>query len=1030
MKGLKSRLYLLIFLVALPGIVAISLHAFQDRNQVVETYKSQAVETARRLAAAQAEIIERTQSYLAYLATVNEIQDPSSPLCSQFLSNVLELNTTYVNLGVPKPDGDLLCNALPLKKKINVFDRAYFQHSLLSKSFAIGTYQHDRAAQTTSINFSYPVLTPLGEVAGVVVAVVSLDWWSKTLFDYRLPDGSIALISDENNIVVANFPVDIEAQGDAVEVYNFFLEQSRTYDLDTKVVKGADGITRIYTHKTLYKKSNGKSVIVSVGIPITQAINDANFQLFFDLFVFVIFLLVVTLFAVRQLKASILNPLSGISEATENLKQGRFYSRLDMKGATEISILARRFESMAQARLKAEEASKKRTDELDSIFNALPDLYFKMDAKGTILDYRAMDDMDLYVDPSEFLGGKMQDVLPPEIGLEFERRLRDLSAGDGQSTWEYPLAVEGKIQFFEMRMNSISNSSDVIAVVRNITEDKEKEEYIRLAASVFEHSSECMVVTDPDGIIVNVNPAFTKIMGYQLEEVKGATTKILESGYHQKEFYSDLWDRLKASGHWEGEIYNRQKNGEIVVEWMAINAIYDDANKVVQYVALYRDISEQKKATELIWKQAHYDHLTNLPNRITLLEHLDHEIVKAQRSDTTIASLFLDLDEFKDINDSLGHDKGDLLLKLVAERLQFTVRSEDLISRQGGDEFIIVMAELQDINPAIRVADQLIQVFSEPFNLDSDVVYVTVSIGISFYPQNASNTAELLKTSDQAMYVAKSLGRNGFQCFTQEMQDLAIQKVQLVRDLNRATEAHQFQLVFQPIVSLDDAKLLKAEALIRWNHPERGLLSPDYFIPIAEETRLISKLGDWVFEEACRALSAIHKLAGQGFQLSINVSPVQFSDSESYVAKWPERLKQLQIAGSSIVIEITEGLLMNSDEVSLSALLGFRDAGIQVSLDDFGTGYSSLAYIREYDIDYLKIDRQFVTNLPGSSDSYTLCESIIVMAHKLGIKVIAEGVETEAQRDALKDMGCDYAQGYLFSKPLPLDDFLALCRSY
>jgi len=925
---------------------------------------------------------------------------------------------------VPRADGELLCNALPLNRRVNVFDRAYFQHSLQNKAFAIGTYQQDRAADKTSVNFSYPIISDEGQVSGVVVVVVSLDWWSQQLSGYQLPSGSIAFISDEQGAVVANFPSEVSVHGDSVEHYQVNVTPEEEYKLDTEIVMGDDGVSRIYTHKTLYTKTVGEHVTVSVGIPVDDALELANKEFVSSLFYFFSFLGVISALAIRGLNNSVVDPLQKISDATAELEKGFLSKKPKSSGAKELTVLGERFERMAAARLTAEENANKRGAELDSVFRALPDIYFKVDETGVILDYRAAAPNDLYVPPEQFLGQKMSNVLPPDLGNVFAKKIAEYCRIKEMITWEYPLEIDGELNHFEARASGITDTQEIILVIRNITKRKHDEESLLIAASVFNNSGECMVVTDSKGCVLDVNPAFIKITGYKKHEVQGHRINLLSSGMHDEKFYEAMWESLNRKGCWEGEIYNKRKNGEIFPEWLIINSIRNEEDNVVQYVALYQDISEQKRATELIWKQAHYDSLTGLPNRNSLIDYLNHEIDRAVRNNDQVAILFLDLDGFKNINDTLGHDVGDKLLKQVAGRLSGHVRSADLIARQGGDEFIIVMGRLSASTAALRLAEELLAACTESFLIEGEPVYLSASIGISFYPQDGGSTAELLKAADQAMYEAKDSGRNCFHCFTQEMQEKALKRMQLTKDLHLAYQLKQFQLYYQPIVSLQSGTITKAEALIRWNHPEQGIVPPAEFIPALEDTKLITRVGGWVLEDGRDSIQQLKEKYGPDFQLSINVSPVQFADTEQGLQKWLKQLRELGVEGNSIVIEITEGLFMESSEENLSTLLNFRDAGIQVALDDFGTGYSSLAYIQQYDIDFLKIDREFVKNLPESEDSQILCESIIAMAHQLGIKVIAEGIETNKQRKALLEMGCDYGQGYFFSKPVPLEEFL------
>lgn len=444
---------------------------------------------------------------------------------------------------------------------------------------------------------------------------------------------------------------------------------------------------------------------------------------------------------------------------------------------------------------------------------------------------------------------------------------------------------------------------------------------------------------------------------------------------------------------------------------------------------VFRDITARKQSDELIWKQANFDSLTGLANRQMLHDRLEQEIKMAHRAGTRVGLLYLDLDEFKDVNDTLGHDIGDCLLIDAAKRINKCVRETDTVARQGGDEFIVVMGDLADMASVDRVADELLIQLSRPFRLGTETAYASASIGITFYPDDAAGADDLLRNADQAMYAAKARGRNCYQYFTSSMQEHAVNRMQLVGDLRAAIAqgySGQFELYYQPIVDLRNGSVTKAEALIRWHHPERGLISPSEFIRLAEETRMIIDIGDWVFREVTRQCLAWRDRFDENFQISINTSPVQYRSEYFKVSRWIDHMNALGLSGGAIVVEITEGLLMETTEKVTGELLEFRDAGVQVSLDDFGTGYSSLAYLKKFDIDYLKIDQSFVRELEPSSGDMALCEAIIVMAHKLGIEVVAEGVETEEQRKLLMAANCDYVQGYQVAHPMPSQDFEAL----
>lgn len=447
-----------------------------------------------------------------------------------------------------------------------------------------------------------------------------------------------------------------------------------------------------------------------------------------------------------------------------------------------------------------------------------------------------------------------------------------------------------------------------------------------------------------------------------------------------------------------------------------------------EFCAFIRDITGQKKAAEQLRNLAHYDAITGLPNRVLFQDCLSQETKRSHRTGLPLAVMFLDVDHFKDINDTLGHDKGDILLKETAERLVSCVRDTDTVARFGGDEFVVILSQLHDLGSVDHIAQRMLETMADPFKLDGEVAYVSVSIGITIYPVDADSHDELIKNADQAMYQVKKTGRNRFTYFTSAMEEAAQIHRQLANDMRSALVNQQYHVYYQPIVHLATGDIHKAEALIRWQHPTHGLISPASFIPIAEETGMIIDIGEWVFRTAAQQVAQWRARYCDDFQISVNKSPAQFQENGKELVAWSDQLQQLGLPGQSIVVEITEGMLVEASETFKKKLLEYRDAGIQVALDDFGTGYSSLSYLNKFDIDYIKIDQSFVKNLATGSDDMVLCEAIIAMAHKMGLKVIAEGVETEAQKNLLTEIGCDYAQGYLFSKAVPSEEFEALLQ--
>lgn len=446
----------------------------------------------------------------------------------------------------------------------------------------------------------------------------------------------------------------------------------------------------------------------------------------------------------------------------------------------------------------------------------------------------------------------------------------------------------------------------------------------------------------------------------------------------------------------------------------------DADGKPERMVGTHADISSLKKSEEVIWQHANFDLLTGLPNRRMFYGRLDQEIQKAKRSGLKVALIFLDLDGFKEVNDTLGHDQGDALLKLTAGRLVKCMRGSDAVARLGGDEFVLIMGDVgpADLNHVEIVAQKALGVLTQPFQLAHDLAYISASLGIAIYPDDATTIEDLMKSVDQAMYASKQKGGQCFTYFTARMQQVAQHRMQLSNDLRLAIAQNQLFLEYQPIVELKTGSVYKAEALLRWLHPTRGYISPTEFIPIAEDTRLIQEIGNWVFNEAFKQVMHWRQTLESNFQVAVNKSPVQFNFDEDKAHSWLTLVNQHPSSGQAIVVEITEGLLLDASSEVIQRLKAFQEMGMQVALDDFGTGYSSLSYLKKFEIDYLKIDRSFVANLAEGSDDLILCEAIIMMAHRLGMKVIAEGIETVQQKTLLIRAGCDYGQGFLFAKSL------------
>ena len=552
---------------------------------------------------------------------------------------------------------------------------------------------------------------------------------------------------------------------------------------------------------------------------------------------------------------------------------------------------------------------------------------------------------------------------------------------------------------------------------------------LSIVASIF-HSQEGMLITDAHLSIVRVNQAFTEITGYGSEEVLDKKPNILSSGRHDKAFYKHMWQCLNNQDKWEGKIWNRRKNGDVYAQYLSIAVVYDDLGNVANYVATMTDITKGRAAKEKIANLAYYDPLTQLPNRRLFLDRLSQEIESTSRDGSRAALLFIDLDRFKNLNDTLGHHLGDLLLEQLASRLVSCVRKKDLVARLGGDEFFILLINLNgsEIECAARAkefADKVMASFDTPFLLDEQPYSITASIGLTVLSEDLTSIDMVLKQADIAMYQAKANGRNAVCFFEKKMQDDITQYVKLERELITAIALAQFELFYQ--VQVDDKqKPIGAEALIRWNHPELGLVAPGYFIELAEETGMIVPLGQWVLEAACKQLKAWESIPQmRGLTLAVNISSKQFHQDD-FVSHVKYIVKQHGIHPALLKLELTETAFTNNIESLIASMNALKGIGIQLELDDFGTGYSSLQYLKRLPLEQLKIDQSFVREIEYNENDKQIVRTIISMAHNLQLKVIAEGVETENQKQILLDSGCQRFQGYLFGRPLPADLFKAL----
>lgn len=663
-----------------------------------------------------------------------------------------------------------------------------------------------------------------------------------------------------------------------------------------------------------------------------------------------------------------------------------------------------------------------------ALLAGIPDIILRIDRDGLVLDMQVgayVNDMAEWVIQDSITGVGQ---LPGPVYNLLANHLRRVFAGKGEQLVEFDWTQQGHPRTWEARL-MLRERDEVVMVVRDITQRKQQEAELRLWAKVFEGSNEAILITDARLRIVLVNKSYEKIMGFTEAEVLGVDTTRIGAQLHSHGFFRNLVSVLKEQGHWQGELINRRKNGERFPTWYSISQVLNAEGQPENYIAIFSDISEHKKSRERIDFLAHHDSLTELPNRALLNDRLEMAINTARRRREKVGLLFIDLDRFKNINDSLGHAAGDQILRQTAARLTGAVRNDDTVARLGGDEFVVLLPRVRDERSLAEVAIKLREEVLKPYVIEDMPLHISPSIGIAVYPDDGDTPSALIKNADAAMYLAKEKGRNNYQFYTPILNARTLDRLKLEYDLRQALEQGQFELHYQPQIDVRSRHVYGAEALIRWRHPERGLVPPNQFIPIAEETGLIIPLGGWVIAEAARQARSWQEAGLGQLLVSVNISALQFHQA-GFVGTVQSLLAQAGTGPASLELELTETMLMGDMEASIAVLQSFRDLGYRIAIDDFGTGFSCLNYLRRLPVNVLKIDQSFVRDMQTDSASRAIVTSIIKLGHSLGMETIAEGVETAEESAILAGQGCYQMQGYHFSKPLPAEQFHDFLRNW
>ena len=696
-----------------------------------------------------------------------------------------------------------------------------------------------------------------------------------------------------------------------------------------------------------------------------------------------------------------------------------------------LGIFAQRIASFVQQKDSSEKI-KSSEKELSDIFRNIQDTYYRTDKEGIITRLSESVSQLLGYEVDELLGTNIKHIY---LDTDKHHQLNELMKIENGSVenFEAPLKHKnGSTVWASTHAHYNKNAAGKIlgieGMTRNITKHREAELQMKKMSSALEQSDDMVLITDVSGIVEYVNPAFEANTGYSKDEIIGSRPDKLKSGMQNLLFYKNMWKTILQGEAFRDIFVNKKKDGSLYYEDKAITPIKNTQGEITHFVATGHDITKRIENEERLSFMAHHDALTELPNRTLFMDRLKQSLAHALRHTKKVAVLFIDLDRFKIINDTLGHDTGDQLLTRLAERLNQCIRHEDTVARLGGDEFAILLTDIETEQDVSQLAQMILHQLEKPFDIENRELFITASIGISLFPNDGDESGILLKNADIAMYKAKDLGKNNFQFYSVDMSSRAFQRLSMENSLRRALEREEFRLFYQPQIDTKTNTISGAEALIRWQHPDLGMVSPDDFIPLLEETGLIDQVGFWVIETASKQMQEWHKAGFPQLMMSINISGRQFHDKD-FIKKIKTLIDANSIPAELLEMEITESVLMENQQHAITALESLGKLGCNIAIDDFGTGYSSLSYLRRFNIDVLKVDQSFVRDVIDDADDAAITSAIIAMANSLNLKVIAEGVETQAQLNFLNQHHCRFVQGYFFSRPLPADEFTQLLNT-
>jgi diguanylate cyclase (GGDEF)-like protein/PAS domain S-box-containing protein len=1048
LQSIQSKLVTLMILAILPGLIIFILFSFHDRNTAIESALKKALITANTIASDQSKIIKETEIFLRNLSMSPAVLKPKSSQCSSFLTKVLNLSDRYINLGVPLVNGDLICNAIPLNKPVNVIDRPYIQQALKTKAFSTGEYQIDRAAGVSSINFAYPVVHPISDnLLGFVVAVVSLNRLEKILSESNLSKDTVAYITDYNENILAKFPVNSQELSEFYDVnFNSVIIGDFNISKGFQILKSSDNHTRIFVSRLITNKSNHAPLNLIIGIPFNEELTQINTRFVTILILLLSFSFLIIITATYGFRRSILAPITALIKSTKNLESSESNTGFPRHSIFELVTLQEQFSEMAKTRLEAEKKIKEQhikdikfkesqklllesQNQLRKHIENTPLGYIFWDTNFYCREWNKSAENIFGFSSEEAIGRHVTElIVRPIVYSELnDLFLAFLYKKEGSYSNNKNTTKSGSTIFCEWYITPTEalngEITGISTLVQDVTKRKRMEEKLTTAASVFAHAREGIVITDNTGVIINVNKTFEIITGYTQDEVLGRKPKFLNSEINEPDMYKKVINTLYIEGHWDGEVWSKRKNQENYPQSLTISTVYDKNGHVNSFVILFSDITLSKQNQMQLEHIAHYDVLTQLPNRTLLADRLKQAIIQSKRSSHSVAIVFIDLDGFKAVNDENGHAIGDELLVTLSLRMKDALRDGDTLSRFGGDEFVVILSDLEKESDCEPILKRLLKSASTAVTLSDTVVKVSASIGVTLYPKDKADDGQLIRHADQAMYIAKQRGKNCYHIFDTIHDDAIATKRENIEKISNAFKNNEFVLYYQPKVNMRTGRIIGVEALIRWQHPNKGLLHPIDFLHIIEEQTIGIDIGEWVINEA---LTQINRWVQQGsyFPVSLNINARQLQQHnfttrlESILAQHPN------IDPSALQLELLETSAFGDINDVANIMSKCLELGVNFAIDDFGTGYSSLTYLRRLPAELIKIDQSFVRYMLKNSDDFAIVTGVIGLAASFNRGVIAEGVETVAHGRALLKLGCELAQGYGIARPMPANQII------